>query len=122
MLASDEKTKKVIKQLLDVFVDNSVGQLYNTSVHQQANKDFYSILFEELVFSSDPAKKIYIGFGLDTEMQKTILGSWFKDPEESNYHFWLRVCKDIKGSGVESIKLKDNNNFYWLTEAMSRVF
>lgn len=87
---------------------------------------YYAIHFEDINLSLSHKKHnsdtIYIGFGLDLEMQRTVLGYWLKKHSESPYHFWCRVCNELKASGITSVEMTEFNEQYWLTEAMNQIF
>lgn len=139
-----EETKAIIRDLLRDLTHNTMKEFlsktknlindlntYNgdtllNSGNNSFAKVYYAVHFEAINLSSNNDKlsnvNIYIGLGIDLEMQKTVLGFWLKNENENGYQFWLRVCEQIKNSGVESICVKGCDNFYWLNEAMNKVF
>lgn len=66
---------------------------------------------------------IVICTGMDLEMNKTHLGTWFKENSNNNeYEFWLKICEEIKDSGVKSLYFKLAVDNPWLGEAINKVF
>lgn len=99
--------------------------LIHTNKHS-LSKAFYAVHFEAINLNVSNVQladaTIYIGLGIDLEMQKTVLGFWLKQEQENGYQFWLRVCGQLKDSGIETISIRSFDNFYWLNEAMNKVF
>lgn len=97
-----------------------------TIYHCDRPEPYYAIHFEKLDLNNiNPELNnitIYVGFGLSLNMERTVLGFWVKKRATNSYKFWLKVCKQLKDSGVSSIEMKEYNDQYWLTEAMNRVF
>ncbi len=86
-------------------------------------KNYYAVHFEAIDFNYALGKKIiYLGFGIDCDMQKNILGFWLKHDYESYFHFWLRVFEQLKQSGMQSIELGSAEDCYLQYEARSRIF
>lgn len=86
-------------------------------------KDYYAVHFETIDFNYAYGKNtIYIGFGIDCNMQKNILGFWLKHDHESYLHFWLKVFEQLKQSGMKSIELESFEDCYLQYEAKNRVF
>lgn len=90
------------------------------------DKVYYAVHFEAIDLNSTDSDfgktTIYIALGIDLEMQKKVLGYWIKSSSENTYEFWLKVCKELKQSGIQSIHIKSLDNIYWLTKAMNLVF
>ncbi len=139
-----EETKTIIRALLKDAAQNALRGFFNQAMvlvndlntHAQESqpslqrirmdKVYYAVHFEVIDFTcsnSDFDKTtIYIALGIDLEMQKKVLGYWIKSSSENTYEFWLKVCKELKRSGIQSIHIKSLDNIYWLTQAMNQVF
>lgn len=139
-----EETKSVIKDLLNDTAQNALREFLSQAstlvndlnIQTQESqprlqrmimdKVYYAVSFEAIDFncSNNDFDKttIYVGLGIDLEMQKKVLGYWMKSSSENTYEFWLKVCKELKQSGIQSIHIKSIDNIYWLTKAMNLVF
>lgn len=119
--------KEKISELL-VNLKLVIDDLHNENLQEskKTKNTYYAICFEQIELRlNNPNIEdeiIYMGFGIDLEMQKTFLGYWYKAKEENNFQFWLRTCRDLKSIGIEQVQVKELSNFYWLTEAMNKVF
>lgn len=122
---SNKTTKNLLKKIktliMELNLETKSAEACGTQV--SLDQDLYAIHFESMDLNIKNEKlKVFIGFGIDLNVQKSLLGFWLYDPEEAPYHFWLRVCEEIKSSGVRSIEKKVTDSFYWLEEAMDKVF
>ena len=139
-----DQTRNILKGLLENLTQNTLNDFFDQTVSLvndlnsdareslryqsriEFDKVYYAVHFEaiELNSSNKDFDKtiIYIGLGLDLDMQRKILGYWIKTNSENTYDFWLRVCKELKRSGISSIHIKSLDNIYWLTKAMNVVF
>jgi len=94
------------------------------SAKKEMGESYYALQFEALNFTSMSytGTTVYIGLGIDLEMQRKVLGFWLKQETENSYDFWLRVCQELRGLGIRSVEIKYCSEFYWLSEAMDKVF
>ena len=96
------------------------------AVPKNSTELYYAIHFETLDLSTInkdlDSITVYIGLGLDLDMQRKVLGFWLKRTSDNPYKFWLKVCQQLKDSGILSIEIKEYHNQYWLTEAMNQIF
>ncbi len=115
------KIEILIKDLNTYHYDWPINAVKNTET-----ESYYAIHFENLDLSIVSKEldnvTIYIGFGLDLNMQRTVLGFWLKRESDNPYKFWLKVCQQLKDSRIHSVEFKEHCNQYWLTEAMHQVF
>ncbi len=139
-----EETKVIVKDLLKdtagnalaEFLDQTRALVNDLNNHTQESqprlqriimdKIYYAVHFEAIDFNwnnNDFDKAtIYIALGIDLEMQKKVLGYWIKSSSGNSFEFWLKVCKELKQSGIQSIHIKSLDNIYWLTKAMNLIF
>ncbi len=110
----------LVKDLNIYHCDRPINEDYRTK-----SDSYYAIHFENINLNlthKDLDSIIYIGFGLDLNMQRNVLGFWLKKNSENPYKFWIKVCEQLKDSGINSIEVQDYNKQYWLNEAMNQVF
>ncbi len=122
------KTLKDFVNNIEILIkDLNISQ---TSGAQQTSKQsitdtYYAVHFETVNFRLNTETEnvtVYIGFGLNLEMERTVLGFWLKRNSENSYKFWLKVCQELKDAGINNIEIREYNNQYWLSEAMTQVF
>lgn len=108
----------------DLSIDNNNDLISPFRLGQP--RSYYAIHFDSINLNTLSKELdssiIYVGFGLDLNMQRTVLGFWIQAGSETPYKFWTKVCKELKDSGIHSVEIKENHQQYWLSEAMRQVF
>lgn len=129
---SNEKKeyKKIAHRLLESYISSSVDffieklikfpQLEKRTFTEETH--LYSVHFEEIEIRSNKETSIFIGFAIDFNMEKFILGTWKREANEDTYNFWLRVCSQLKESNINSIEINNFDEHFWLNEAMNKTF
>ena len=123
--------KEIARLLMTDFISNTINDFQSLFVtntqftKQEGYKHLYSIHFEKIEIKTNFMQKsldLYFGFGINLDMTRFVLGHWRKEETEHQYHFWLRVCKELQESGIESIEINNFDEYFWLNQAMNKTF
>lgn len=65
-------------------------------------------------------KAVYLCLGIDLEGKQDVLGMWIAENEGAK--FWMNVCSELKGRGVEDILIACVDGLKGLPEAIEAVY
>lgn len=116
------KIKKAINSL-----KYNQKKLFLTDIATPIPRVYYALDFEiiDLKNRSDSLVlgSIVMCTGIDLEMNRVLLGTWFKENSCKNeYEFWFNICEEIKRTGVKSLYFKLAVDSSLLGEAINKVF